>query len=244
MEFKEIPVRVVGPGSQPAEESADTLSYMNMPRGMAKFERPETPAPDAVEHLDGAREAIGWLRDALAGYDEDGGPTLANLSALDADSRELVNQVLGEGEVSVSYAGAVRAKTQESVLAGVWRTLYMDSDDNVICDLIEVGAAPHTIDIPDDAARPIEPSGETATAATANALPILVEYPEPIEKLELARFELSALAVLVDRHILAVGVDDPPVALRDQRARSQAGIGLESGRDFQGGERRYGRDYR
>jgi hydrogenase-1 operon protein HyaF len=184
MEFKEIPVRVTGPGSQPVEDQDDALSYMNMPRGMSKFVRPEIPEPDAVAHLDGARETVAWLRGALSGYREGDGPTLANLSALDAESRELVNQILGEGEVSVACAGPVQARTQESVLAGVWRTLYADNDDNIVCDVLEVGAVPHTINVPDDAGRGIDKSPDGVPSELVNALPILVELDSHVERFE------------------------------------------------------------
>ena len=66
---------------------------------------------------------MNWLRHALRRYGDTTRPEMANLNALDAASRDVVNQVLGEGEVSITYDGALRARIQESVMAGVWRTL-------------------------------------------------------------------------------------------------------------------------
>ena len=136
MSINEIPVRVVGPGSQSEEEQP--LSYIDMPGRMDAYSPPYVPDLDAVRKLDGARGAMQWLRKALEDYSAGSGPLLANLSGLDEESRELVNQILGEGEVSVTFNGEATAKTQESVMAGVWRTLYFDDVGRVCCDLLEV----------------------------------------------------------------------------------------------------------
>ena len=67
-----------------------------------------------------------WLRQALAAYRVGGEPWIADISPLDAANRELVNQILGEGEVSLKYTDTVKVSMQESVLAGIWRTFYLD----------------------------------------------------------------------------------------------------------------------
>ncbi|MCP4301569.1 MAG: hydrogenase expression/formation protein, partial [Gammaproteobacteria bacterium] len=95
MDIKKIPVNVMGSGSQPAGEDGQVLSYIDMPGGMATFQEPQIPEPEAVNGLTGAREAMLWLRQALAEYSAETGPMLANLSALDDENRELVNQILG-----------------------------------------------------------------------------------------------------------------------------------------------------
>lgn len=186
MDIKKIPVSVVGPGSQPVSEDGQGLSYIDMPSDMATFEEPEIPEPDAVEGLLGAREAMLWLRQALADYAPGTQPQLANLTGLDDEDRELVNQILGEGEVSISYGGAFRARSQESVLAGVWRTLYVDDDDKVCYDILEVADVPHTVRMPDGRDRPINANSQGVSAELNNALAILVElaarYPAFVEE--------------------------------------------------------------
>lgn len=139
MDINEIPIRFIGPGSQPAEQDGQSLTYIDMPGDMAKYQEPEVPEPDAVMDLAGAREAMLWLRNALAEYGVAAEPKLANLGALDDENRDLVNQILGEGEVSIAYNGAIRARSQEAVLAGVWRTLYFDQQQQVFHDILEVG---------------------------------------------------------------------------------------------------------
>ncbi len=175
MDIKNIPVSVVGPGSQPVSEDGQGLSYIDMPGDMATFEEPSIPEPDAVKGLVGAREAMLWLRQALAEYSGGGEAQLANLTALDEENRELVNQILGEGEVSIRYNGAIRARSQESVLAGVWRTLYLDEDDRVCYDILEVADVSHTARMPDGRDRPVNADKQEVSPALNNALAILVE---------------------------------------------------------------------
>ena len=173
MSITEIPVRVVGPGSQPDEEQE--LSYIDMPGRMEAYSPPYIADLDAVRRLDGARAAMQWLRQALADYRCGSEPLVANLSSLDEESRELVNQVLGEGEVCVNFTGGMTARTQESVLAGVWRTLYFDSDDRVACDLLEVADAPLTARAASEQSMPIDVTVPDSMPEVHNALPILVE---------------------------------------------------------------------
>ncbi len=171
MSINEIPVRVVGPGSQPDDKQK--LSYIDMPGDMASYSPPYIPDPDAVRELRGAREAMQWLRRALADYRCGSEPLVANLGALDAENRDLVNQILGEGEVSITAGESVR--TQEAVLAGVWRTLYLDKEGNVCLDLLEVADAPHTVRAARDGGRPVDTSEPGDSSEISNALPILVE---------------------------------------------------------------------
>lgn len=181
MSIKEIPVRVVGPGSQPGESDGQTLSYIAMPSDMQQYAPPIMPEPENVQHLDGARETMAWLRQALKDYVPGGEPKIANLNSLDEESRELVNQILGEGEVAITYSGNVHAKTQESVLAGVWRTLYFDNEGRVAYDLLEVADVPHTARMPDGRQRPVPADADSADDSVVNALPILVELKAACE---------------------------------------------------------------
>ena len=175
MDIKNIPVRVVGHGSQPAEDDGQALSYIDMPGDMWTYEQPSIPEPEDVEDLAGARETMMWLRQALASHSASAEPQLANLSALDDANRELVNQILGEGEVSITYNGSFRARTQEAVLAGVWRTVYLDQDDRTIADILEVADVAHIVRVPDARGRPVDASADNIPADVMNALPILVE---------------------------------------------------------------------
>jgi hydrogenase-1 operon protein HyaF len=73
------------------------------------------------------------------------------LSGLPSADLQLINQVLGEGEVSAQVLAQpevrsfenpeVRLRVQESVFAGIWRVLEID-DAGLAHDRIEVGAIP------------------------------------------------------------------------------------------------------
>ena len=137
-----IPVIGVGPGSQTEEE---TLDYMPMPQGMETFRHPALPEPEELAGCQAARQA---LAQALALLDEvrHGGPNRSlSLSALTPADLRLVNQVLGEGEVSarvLSQGDAqVELSVQESVFAGVWRVIRSVNGVPVE-DSLELGPIP------------------------------------------------------------------------------------------------------
>jgi hydrogenase-1 operon protein HyaF len=140
------------------------------------------PEPGAVENLKAARETMQWLQQALATCVDTAAPQLADLTALDDANRTLVNQLLGEGEVAISCTGSTRALTQEAVLAGVWRTLYLDDADQILADILEVADAPHTTRTPGDATRKIAASPDDVPGEVMNALPILVELESGCEE--------------------------------------------------------------
>lgn len=140
-----IPVAVIGPGSQVEDE---TLQYMNMPQGMETFRPPILPEP---EELVGHEQAHLALRDVLACVGEtrlDGRNRSIDLTRLPPDDLKLINQVMGEGEVSAQVRTegdtAWRVDVQESVFAGVWRVIVADGG-RVQTDTIEVGAIPHIL---------------------------------------------------------------------------------------------------
>jgi hydrogenase-1 operon protein HyaF len=147
---------------------------------MDTYQRPETPEPEAVRHLTGAREAMDWLQASLDHYRVGGPACLADITQLDRSNRELVNQILGEGDVSLKYIGTWRANAQEAVLVGVWRILYLDSRGQISRDLIEVAEVPF-LARPQDEEASIAADDLTADEAPAevmNAMPILTELQE------------------------------------------------------------------
>ena len=149
-----IPVRSIGPGSQ---EDDDGLEYMEMPKGMETYRAPILPEPGEVADLKPAQAALVAARDALhrlaegdlAGPAHAGTTLTVSLDALDEANRQLINQVLGEGEVSAqiragSAQGQPSVQIQESVYAGVWRVIATHADGHVR-DCIEVGAVPQSL---------------------------------------------------------------------------------------------------
>lgn len=134
-----IPVVAFGPGSQDEDEGLD---YMPMPKGMETYRPPQLPEPEEMAGRQGALQVLRAVLNALAGE----GPAIVALDALQPDERTLVNQVLGEGEVSAQWlpeegGTGPSAQVQESVFAGVWRVIETGADGRRH-DRIEVGAIP------------------------------------------------------------------------------------------------------
>ncbi|NDY89808.1 hydrogenase expression/formation protein [Ideonella livida] len=143
-----IPVVALGAGSQPTEEG---LEVLQMPSGMATYRAPVLPEPEDLAGHDGAvgvlRQALAHLHQAVAGQ-----PVSAiDLGGLAPADLQLVNQVLGEGEVSAQVlrrpgdmAGGAQVRVQESVFAGVWRVV-LQADDGRQHDWIEIGPVPEVL---------------------------------------------------------------------------------------------------
>lgn len=185
MDIGSIPVRVIGPGSQPDGDDGQVLSYIDMPSDIWSYRAPQLPEPEAVHNLAAAREAMQWLQQALGNYSVTAPSQLADLTALDDENRTLVNQILGEGEVAITFNGDVRARTQEAVLAGVWRTLYLDDADRIIADILEVADAPHLVRVAHDDKRQITAQPDDGVADVMNAMPILVEVQSHREQYQI-----------------------------------------------------------
>jgi len=136
-----IPVHVVGPGSQPGEEP---LQYLDMPHEMDTFRMPLVPERVEAEALSEARDALQEFLDLLEAWDSSlgvPGPKL-DLFGLTPAALIVVNQMLGDGEVSIKLEGERRAHIQESVFAGIWRVCELDAVDCLVGDWIEGGAIP------------------------------------------------------------------------------------------------------
>ncbi|MEA3411191.1 MAG: hydrogenase expression/formation C-terminal domain-containing protein [Pseudomonadota bacterium] len=184
MDIRDVPVVGIGPGSQPTEEDDAVMEYISMPKGMNTYRQPEVPEAKAVEHLDGAHQTMQWLEQALSRAAKNGTSQTADISALDPENRELVNQILGEGEVSVRYNGDFTARVQEAVLAGVWRTHYLDGEGRVAHDLIEVTDVPQVARLPgrQQVAWESVTAGQDPPADVFNARPVLTEVREHWER--------------------------------------------------------------
>lgn len=158
-----LPVRVVGPGSQPTED--EELQYLPMPREMNTFAMPRVPERADPDALRAARALLGRFLDRLAAWDPEGadrGPQVA-LTDVPPAVLVLVDEMLGEGEVSIRIDGERAYRIQESVFTGLWRVCALDGDGRLADDWLEAGPLPSVVT---DAAR--------ASAASA---PPLVNVP-------------------------------------------------------------------
>lgn len=111
-----LPPTGFGPGSQPPAEDGAELIYTPMPQDMRTWSPhiPEVKGADTSAAFDLLRQ----IADAAEAQPREG--ARFDLSQLDAASRALMAETLGEGEVSVRIRAIPAIAAQESVFAGVW----------------------------------------------------------------------------------------------------------------------------
>jgi hydrogenase-1 operon protein HyaF len=148
-DFKPFPIPVVSADAPSDFAQDDGLDYLAMPKDMETYRPPMLPEPEEIAQQAGAVQALHQALAALRQVCEAGPKTSQSVSLTDLRPEELtlINQVLGEGEVSAQVLGqhgAAVVHVQESVFAGVWRVIEA-LDDGVLRDRIEVGAIPEVL---------------------------------------------------------------------------------------------------
>ncbi len=133
----------VGPGTQPTEDDGQALDYMEMPREMATFDLPIAPEPEDTVGMEAGKARLNELVAALKGYRIGAPAAVLELGDLAPEDLGLINQILGEGEVSMVAGPSIQV--QEAVFAGVWRVLHFDENGDVERDTIEVAAWPNAV---------------------------------------------------------------------------------------------------
>ncbi len=175
--MSKVDIFATGPGSQPAEADGGSLDYMPMPAAMETFAMPLIPEPEDVAELPQALAFLRKLSLAVDVFRVEAPAEVLDLVGLDAADRALVDQMLGEGEVSVVFDGAAHACIQESVLAGIWRVQYLDNDGMLIRDTIEIAAVPGLVQQAafEGAAEHIAPPADMLPSGVQNAPPLIAE---------------------------------------------------------------------
>jgi hydrogenase-1 operon protein HyaF len=136
-----IPVVALGPGTQSEDE---TLDYVSMPKDMDTYRPPVLPEPEEIAGRAKARAALGSVLDLLDAAADSRPGGQVSLLDLPAEDRQLINQVLGEGEASAlvrTEGSPLELRIQESVFAGVWRLMTFNGGV-LVDDAIEVGPVP------------------------------------------------------------------------------------------------------
>jgi hydrogenase-1 operon protein HyaF len=129
------------PGPAPAE-TEESLRLLDMPVGLTRPRR----QPRALDRLSPTARAV--LEEALAALRHHAeGPAEASrisLRALDAGDRDMVVDVLGEGDVWGQLGGNVCYEIVESVLPGLWR-IEATAQDGAKSEWLEVAEIPQAI---------------------------------------------------------------------------------------------------
>ncbi|RMG37929.1 MAG: hydrogenase expression/formation protein [Gammaproteobacteria bacterium] len=176
-----IPV-VVGPGSQPENPDGLNMAFMEMPQGMNTYAMPQIPEPEEAAHLSQGLMRARALLEALRGYRAGMPARVIELDGLDEENLAFVNQLLGEGEVSVKCEAPLEALIQESVLAGVWRVRYLDDAGQVVRDTMEVADVPGLVREQTfrDAQTELDTSALEIPENVYNAPPLLAEIADKL----------------------------------------------------------------
>lgn len=197
-----IPVVAAGAGSQPAEE--EDFDYLPMPSGMDTFAPPRLP--DEIDP--GARaRAVATLEQLLAAmrdwrFGSAGHPQL-DLAGLDAASLALINDALGQGEVSARVDGDPALRIQETVFAGVWRVIETDAAGARLADRIEACAMPAAVVARSRAGARATLVPPAPPAGVMNAPAVLAELLHAVEK-----YRQGAAAHIVNLTLLPMNPAD------------------------------------
>ena len=168
-----------GPGSQGDGEDGTVLDYMPMPKDMSTYDIPMLPEADQLENCPETLALLDQLQQQLAGYEPLQPSVELPLDKVSEQGLDLINQILGEGEVSLICSCPVTGleiKAQETVLAGVWRLQYLDSDGRLQRETLEIAAVPTVAtELAFAHAEPLKVENEAWPAGILNAPPVLIE---------------------------------------------------------------------
>lgn len=168
-----------GPGSQ-VEPDGQTLDHMEMPREMVTFDLPVAPEPEDTFGMEEGKDRLNQLQKLLAGFKVGARAEMLDLGDLSPENLGLVNQILGEGEVSMVSGPGIQV--QEAVFAGVWRVLHFGADGKIEKDTIEVSDWPHSVAdrVFGDASPTGALAGDPLPPSVFNAPSLLTEIAEKV----------------------------------------------------------------
>ncbi len=168
-----IPVVAVGPGSQPEDED---LQYLPLPSSMMTFALPVINEEADPVLMASACRVVDQLREKMIAAPLGSSPIpIIELQDREPEVVRLLNQTLGEGEVSIAVRGSSAYRIQETVFAGVWRLHEFAADGRLTRDAIMACAIPPMVtqwaqeDVSPDCQMPEK------TAGIMNALSVLTE---------------------------------------------------------------------
>lgn len=168
---------IIGQGSQPKEADAANLDFMRLPSAMSTYSMPQLPLDLDPQAIVKAKALLERVLEALNNYN----PAKDNnfhIHGMNGKELAFLNEVLGEGEVSIIQKDELLTQIQESVLAGVWRIQCFDpKTGDLHYDGIEVCDIPGVIkkNTFEDAAKQLSVDEEDLPDGLMNALPLVAE---------------------------------------------------------------------
>ncbi len=119
------------------------LEFMPMPREMSTFEMPRAPDPGPGRDVAGATDVLRLFTDTFARWLSAGGELPAvDLARLPATTLQVLNETLGEGEVSAIVGDGGGLRIQETVFSGVWREQHFDAEGRLQHDFLLAAPVP------------------------------------------------------------------------------------------------------
>ncbi|GHU25452.1 hydrogenase expression/formation protein [Betaproteobacteria bacterium] len=172
-----IPVAVIGPGSQAGPD--ERLNVLPLPQEMSTYRPPRLP--EVIPP--GARDAaVALLDDFAAGLERwlagQGEAPVVRLGGLDPVVLALINDTLGQGEVSIRAqggAGLANIDIQETIFAGLWRVQTRADDGGMEDDRLEAAKIPAIVIARARAATRCGPLRAETPAGLMNAPAVLAE---------------------------------------------------------------------
>ena len=137
-----IPVRVTGPGSHVEDEE---LQYLAVPRDMRTFEMPRVPETEDTASLTVARDTLARLLAMMTEWKPGAPDPVLDLRGVPPAAQTSVNQMLGDGEVSIQVNGQRTLHVQESVFTGVWHVVELDGAGQLLADWLEAAPLPSAV---------------------------------------------------------------------------------------------------
>jgi hydrogenase-1 operon protein HyaF len=133
-------------------------------------------AEQSIARCPRTAELLPRLAQALDAQRADTAGQLFDITDYEAHERELIGQVLGEGEVSGLAAlpdGGV-AQLTEAAMAGLWRVRFTDAAGRLVADYLEIASIPHVVERAAAFTAERLSFGEAPEGAM-NVMPILAE---------------------------------------------------------------------
>ncbi len=137
------------------EGADDAMTIMPLDLG-DDATRPASGAVSFLATADGAalaarcRQAAALLPEVAAALDGQSARAtgrLFDLTEFGAEDRAIVEQTLGEGEVSgvVALPDGIVAQVQEATMAGLWRVRFQNAEGALVADYLEVASVPEIV---------------------------------------------------------------------------------------------------